>query len=386
MLQHVEDYEHGVVDTQSLAEEFRKLDHESRSELVSYYAYQELSHALQEYYEGLDAEMVLVTLSLFLISLLILSPRGSFRGLSLQRRRFNIDCQTWHEYQDHLDGEEGVSSNRTTSTNNSTYADEEESDEEKFEKLWPAILASGYRLLVLPPECKLVQGTALNKQQKDEQRKAASSNNRNEEITDDDHPITRLKHYSEQILHLLRNFLSYEYTKAGQMIINWIQYWLRLKQRKTEEAVVEEDEDDDAVTVQPKLREGLDLASHPAEADLVRQASDVSDSYHSVSGGDDDEHDVGPLSPTRQRSLGKKKDALASYRTPIVASVPLTPQQVRLSEPPVSPEMMTPRQDEDETLPLTGAQKFSGSLTFFDAAHSKASLRRLHVEVPVPDR
>jgi hypothetical protein len=33
-----------------------------------------------------------------------------------------------------MDGEEGLSSNRTTSTNNSTYADEEDSDEEKFEK------------------------------------------------------------------------------------------------------------------------------------------------------------------------------------------------------------------------------------------------------------
>jgi hypothetical protein len=384
MLQQLEDSEPGVLDAQSLPEEFRILGHESRSELISYYAYQELSHALQEYYAGLDAEMILVTLSLFLISLLVLSPRGSFRGLSLQRRRFNIDCQAWHEYQEHMDGEEGLSSNRTTSTNNSTYADEEDSDEEKFEKMWPTILASGYRLLVLPPECKLVQGTSLSKQQKDEQRKTATSNNRDAEITDDDHPITRLKRYSEQILHLLRNFLSYEYTKAGQMIINWIQYWLRLKQRKTEEAVLEEEEDDDAVALPPRKLSGeLELASHAPEADLVRQASDASDSYHSVSGGDDDEHDVGPLSPTRQRSLGKKKDALASYRTP---SGPLTPQQVRLSARPASPEMMTPRQDEDETLPLTRAQKFSGSLTFFDAAHSKASLRRLHVEVPVPDR
>lgn len=377
-------------DNQCESEVVRML-HESPSERISYYAYQELSHALHEYYLGIDADMVLVTLSLFLVALLILSPRSSFRGLSLNRRRVHPDCQAWPEHQDqHVEGEEGLSSTRTMSTNNSMYADDEETDEEKFEKLWPTICASGYRRLVLPPECKLVYVPAFMKRLKEEQRKEKHARNQNAEITDDDHPLTRLTIYSEQLLHLLRTLLSYDYMKAGQMLINWIQCWLRLKQRKASANFVEEGDEDDVLALSPmKRNEGTGLASDLVENDLLREVSVMSDAYHSVSGSDDDENDIGPLQVYNHSShghSGRKKDALDSYRSAAQQIGPLTPTKPTLSVAPTSPQMRTPRQDEEDLQDPSRLRNDSVGMTFFDAAHSKASLRRLNVEVPVPDR
>lgn len=379
------------MDDNQCESEVVRMEHESPSERISYYAYQELSHALHEYYLGIDADMVLITLSLFIFSVLILSPRSSFRGLSLNRRRVHPDFQAWSEHQDqHTEGEEGLSSTRTTSTNNSMYADEEETDEEKFEKHWPTICASGYRRLVLPPECKLVYVPAFIKRQKEEQRKEKHARSQNAEITDDDHPLTRLKIYSEQLLHLLRTFLSYDYMKAGQMLINWIQCWLRLKQRKATAHFVEDVDEDDALAPTPmKRNEGTVLAPEPVETDLLREVSNVSDVYHSLSGSDDDENDVGPLQvnhPPSHRHPGKKKDALDTYRSATQQIGPLTPTKPTFLAAPTSPQMLTPRQDEEDLLESNRLRNDSVGMTFFDAAHSKASLRRLNVEVPVPDR
>lgn len=373
-------------------EQVVRMEHESPSERISYYAYQELSRALHEYYLGVDADMVLVTLSLFLVSVLILSPRSSFRGFSLNRRRVNPDCQIWPEHQDqHAEGEEGLSSSRTASTNNSTYADDEETEEEKFEKLWPVVSTSGYRRLVLPPECKLVYIPAFLKRQKEEQIKKKHARSKHVEITDDDHPLTRLKIYSEQLLHLLRTFLSYDYMKAGQMLITWIQYWLRLKQRKMEKSVVEDEDEDDVVAIAPL--KGNEMITHfpdVVKGDLHREVSNTSDAYHSVFGSDVDENDVGPLSvhcPVATPYPGKKKDALCSYRSIDKQKGPLTPSKPKLLVAPASPQMMTPRQEEEEEVRGSKSTRSnSAGLTFFDAAHSKASLRRLNVEVPVPDR
>jgi hypothetical protein len=380
------------------------MEHEVASEeRVAYAAYQELSSALKEYYTEIDAEIVLVTLSLFIVTLLILSPRGSFRGLSLQRRRYNREGQTyyWPEHHHDGEGEEGVSSTRTTTTNSTYGAEEEETEEEKFEQLWPAIWASGYRRLVLPPECKLVDVPAFMKRQKEEQRKEKKFKKRDTEI-DDDHPLTRLKSYADQLLHLLRNFLSYNYTNAGWMFINWLQYWLRLKQRKpheVEQIVEEEKDDDDTVALTPLIKrdETIELLSEEKEEKLIRRTSESS-AYQSVFDDDDDEHDIGPCplsplsSPTGLRSSGKKKDALGTYRssTKSPGHFPSTPPTSSLKTP-ESPEMKTPFEEEDKFQTPTRARKFSarklpGSMAFFDAAHSKESLRRLSIAVPVPDR
>jgi hypothetical protein len=85
-----------------------------------------------------DADMVLITLvSLFLLTSMILLPQSSYQGVSLNWGCVHSYCQEWPEHQDqHAEGKEGLSKACTTSTKNSTYADDEERDQEKLEKLW----------------------------------------------------------------------------------------------------------------------------------------------------------------------------------------------------------------------------------------------------------
>jgi hypothetical protein len=384
------------------------------------------------YQSPLDIEMLLITLLLFLFSILVLSPRASLvRGVSLRKRRCTPgDNQNLWGLED---DSEGVSSNRTITTNSSlsntgARDNEDISDEEQFEQLWPAVRTSAYRRLVLPPECRLVDIPAFVKQQREEESKAkqeaevaaAAASAKNTE--DDDHPLTRLKGYADDLFHLLRNFLSYDYMEAGKMLIHWMQYWLRLKSRKAHKVDDDDDEDDDedmsiSTEGNDKRIERMDLSLFDDPQQNAHRRESSASEYGSVMSQESLEgtpqHNKPPLSPRRLgrvTSTGKKKDALVTYRSsaatstklPVVtssanttsnseSSLPLTPKRVKPSPepPPMSPEMTTPRQkdsvsDDYETSPRT--RIFSGSMSFFDTAHNKASLRRMHVEVPVPDR
>ena len=78
-------------DDECIPQDFERMEHKSPPERVSYFSYQELSHAWHKYHVGLDAEMVLISLSLFLLSLFKPSPTCSARGLTLLRRRMYQD-------------------------------------------------------------------------------------------------------------------------------------------------------------------------------------------------------------------------------------------------------------------------------------------------------
>jgi hypothetical protein len=116
--------------------------------------------------------------------------------------------------------------------------EQEETEEEKFVKRWPQILETGYRHVVLPPECKRVEKprNAPKKEKKEEKKKSEEKKSNH----DDDHPATRLINYTRQLVHLIMSFLRYDYVGAGWTLIHWVEACLRLRKSRTNP-----DEDDD---------------------------------------------------------------------------------------------------------------------------------------------
>jgi hypothetical protein len=383
-------------------------------------------HAWREFYQALDTEKVVVTVSLFLVTVILLSPRGSVRGVSLRRRRVT-ESQTGFSPNNkgkshHEDGgDDNVSSNRTATTSSTigtalNPAEEIETDEEKFETLWPTIRACAYKRLVLPPECKLVDVSSFSQRQKLHQQEQQKESKSEKEMEDDDHPVRRLKNYAKHILHLIRDFLSSDYVSAGWKLISLIQYWLRLKARKPQELkVVEEEEDEDASEVGTPVIQNQTFNFVEPETEVKKSTMHRRTSSGSVyeTPFAHDENYVGeftvsgrlsPLRLPRLRSSGKKKDALENYRSPVSSLQESCPEP--FPEPsiaprprPASPATLELEEstcyfdgaeglhvDFSNPLPAVNERSQSESLTFFDAAHSRASLRRMHVEVPVPDR
>jgi hypothetical protein len=341
------------------------------SDRVSFHAYLEFSSAMALCFSGIDAEMALVSLSLLALCLVLLSSRISLLGLIWRQNISPVDCSVYTEKHDESEGEEGVSSNRTASTHNSNTVEEEDSDEEKFEKMWPVIRSSTYRRLVLPPECKLVQMSLLSKRQKDEQRKNRIERNQHMDFNDSDHPLIRLKLYSSQVQHLLRSFLSYDYINAGQLLIDWIHCWFRLRQRKVEES---EDDDDNVVDIASKSTrvEGLEFEPTAENGDDRKSNNDV---YFNDELFDDNKYDA--LSSNKIR---EGKNLISCHRAQISA---VKEEEVPSKTPTLRSKLSQQFDDPDE---IGIHSRTSDSLAFFDAAHSKESLRKLHVQVPVPDR
>lgn len=134
--------------------------------------------------------------------------------------------------------------------------DADETDEERFEKLYPGIAASPYRNLVLPPACRRVEkgmrqaslstirtnndavdGTVggspavgpsalpdprANQQQ---QRRSTSVGSINSDA--DENPARRLQFYLSHLLYLLKKIISYDYAGAGWTLWEWLQSYIR---------------------------------------------------------------------------------------------------------------------------------------------------------------
>jgi len=151
----------------------------------------------------------------------------------------------------------------------SRFAPEEDTDEERFETVWPGISQSNYARLVLPPSCKLVEkpslaGAAASRRDSTNSAlltlvasaEAASPTNPNTATAtaatttttttannEDDNPAQRLRLYGQHFLHFLRSLLYYDYAEAAWTLILWTQGIRR--QRKTASGNVTDDDDDD---------------------------------------------------------------------------------------------------------------------------------------------
>ena len=211
--------------------------------------------------------------------------------------------------------------------------------EETFEQLWPTIRMSGYRRLVLPPECRLVdipkRLTIIST--KDDSKESKKSNKST--VSDDDNPAQRLWNYFKQFLHLMKNFISYDFSAAGWLLIDWIQTWIKLRRNKEQEKGKINAEEEDDENSQASNHNNADTTGMPrssihekslsftiehiqAEEKKDEDTRQMSNSsiYQDAPLADEDENDVGEflppphsarLSVTRKSSIGtKKKDAL----------------------------------------------------------------------------
>jgi hypothetical protein len=194
--------------------------------------------------DDMDLEKVVVTVVLFLAAFFILAPRAPKR---LKRR---VDSKERMQVLSPLSKREAASETSSTSPpatlcTGMFLQDEEETEEEHFEQMWPAIRRSPYRRLVLPPECKLVDKPTRSMQAKKELREEDKKKTVTE--LDDDHPFRRLQFYSEQMLKLIRSILSFDYFNALSTVFQWLSACVRLRHKHHQGRVVEEEEDDASV-------------------------------------------------------------------------------------------------------------------------------------------
>ena len=134
--------------------------------------------------------------------------------------------------------------------------EEEETDQERFEKIYPSIARSSYSRLVLPPACKLVEkprrpSTKINNKdatkKDDKKRRKKRSGRKNGERDYEDHPLKRLQLYGQNLILLIKSLLSYDFVGAGWWIIHWLESCLKIRQyrRTNSHPDIPEDEDDD---------------------------------------------------------------------------------------------------------------------------------------------
>ena len=154
----------------------------------------------------LDTEKVVVTVALFVITFVILSPRGSLRHawrIWCARRMKNhcpgeeakeqVTVVTGHSPKSTVEDVSNLLSNNGQPSPKSTTTLctgmvlpppplEELTEEARFADLWPTIRTSNYRRVVLPPACKLVdkpkKKSMIKKQQDEQQPKVVPKSNR----------------------------------------------------------------------------------------------------------------------------------------------------------------------------------------------------------------
>jgi diacylglycerol kinase (ATP) len=106
------------------------------------------------------------------------------------------------------------------------YENTEDNQEDYFELLWDtSIRAAAYSKLVLPPSCRCVLRTNYNISTYATPRRMAPPNT-STEVPDpgreDDNPAARLQSYLREIWIFVRSILSYDYTTAGKTLFTWI--------------------------------------------------------------------------------------------------------------------------------------------------------------------
>lgn len=169
-----------------------------------------------------DLQNLVILLIVFIVVFWILAPNRQQsshvknRNTAMRRVR---SCESWSE------GEESAAS----SDHRWSAATDDETDEERFEKLWPSISLTQYRKLVLPPTCRLVEKPSHSTTKRGSQSMVmrggeAQPNDSTRSIPDDsDNPVKRFQTYVSQFLVLFRKILSYDYPGAVWTVWQWLQ-------------------------------------------------------------------------------------------------------------------------------------------------------------------
>lgn len=375
--------------------------------------------------DDMDLENIVITGVLFLVAFFVLAPRSPRRLKRRSDSKERIQVLTGSTPSTIRQMKRNTSPTDPPINNTATLCtgmvlhlmeEEEETDEEKFVELWPAIRTCPYRCLVLPPECKRVPANQMLQQQ----RKMESSKKpeKKQEELDEDHPITRLRIYCENFLDLIRSILSYEYWNAAMTLLRWLTACIRLRRRHHDDSEEEEEEEEDDASRSsiatnrehsnsPLFRSPV-TANDTANSVYIEEKKDMHDASHEHERSNasiyevplkdlgesalDEKDEPVPLPPsiprlTSQKKGGvlKRKDALESYRGTL-SSQGIMGQPTPLSPRPPPPPL-TLSADAPELLPAHHSRNESEhSMSYFDAAHSRDVLKKMSVAVPVPDR
>ncbi len=207
-----------------------------------------------------DLEKFLLSALLFAITFFLLAPRSTNTNNNKRRKKwmFGLHSRSDSKETIHVTSPTGASSppregsmdDSLPRPSNSPVSaatlcmgrilSEDETDEERFEKLWVTISKTAYRRLVLPPECRLVEKSrhplAGTKKKEDDDKK------RNDLENEEDHPAKRLQMYWRHVFFFIKSLLSYDYVSAGWTLLQWFQACLRSRKGKRQE---DDEEDDD---------------------------------------------------------------------------------------------------------------------------------------------
>mmetsp|Transcript_10105 Transcript_10105/g.14823 ORF Transcript_10105/g.14823 Transcript_10105/m.14823 type:complete len:873 (+) Transcript_10105:124-2742(+) len=359
---------------------------------------------LYEFRRATELENLTIIILILILSVIILSRRRAIFGTVLGKRKQG----------NYYGGEEATSA--TTNSTSSTFCHqtiENLSDEALFEKNWPAIRISRYRRLVLPPECKVIDVPVFVwKQESEEDTPKEIKRDSKTNVEEDEQPLARLANYGRSLFCHLQEFVRFDYFGLGSIIRRISELWTLVKfknpgSKQEEQAPHKIEPNSDEIQGSPFVRKEKKDYIQPGRSVSFKCGSPMkrscSDSFYDTSV--DDENDIGerpllsaldlssPLIGGITPSSKKKRDFLEKYLSQ--PNLPLHHYNAEQSVPQI-PDL-TERDgnryhnvgfsidevSKSESMPSFDATE---SMTFFDAAQTKATLRKLHVDVPVPDR
>jgi len=228
---------------------------------------------------------------------------------------------------------------------------EDETDEERFEKLWPSVIAgSRYRRLVLPPTCRYVgtkqRSTPTAASTKNSTNKDANQDHedKNENRPDDDNPAGRIQNYLRQLWYFIRSLISYDFFGAGRTLMGWLQYLRRMHHRRRRNETDDNNTADDLNTVDGNSTvdtgsvDGTALATKGTEDEKETMPTvDEEGASHSVD--DSSHHDDAASVDHKQHQQTPPSSPLHSVSHTIIDDSGLS----------VSPLQQTPMRDDGET-------------------------------------
>lgn len=202
--------------------------------------------------------------------------------------------------------------------------EEEETDQERFEKIYPTILLSRYRRLVLPPECKLVEKPKRPKETNNMDHKKSIEEKKEQPINDDENPAKRLQVYGRHFLALMKSLISFDYMGAGWTLINWLQALLRIRKFRRSsshpELGDEQEEDDD-----DESRASSSQASVSNHSQVNIRKSITSRHASMTLDGNDQIHDLDHSFRSANMEEEKKEASISSRESINVRTPPLPP-------------------------------------------------------------
>lgn len=343
------------------------------------------------------SENIIMILLILIVAVLIVMYRRTVIETILGRRKKYINSASHNPNS----GEEATSA--TTNSTSSTFchlSSENESEEDLFEKNWPAIRISRYRRLVLPPECKVVDVPVFVwKQESEDDMPKEIDQDSKRKIEEDEQPLARFANYGRSLFCKLRELVRFDYFGLDTIFHRIIELCtlVKFKQPRLEELKDKDESKSDEIQGSPfveKEKKDYIESSRSVRFDCgspMRRS--CSDSFYDTSIAD--ENDVGerPLLSALDLSsrlvVGsspvsrKKRDFLEKY-----LSQPNMPLHHDNAEPaPQIPNLTEREAKESHNVGFSIDETNNAeAMRFFDAAQTKATLRKLQVDVPVPDR